>query len=147
MVCCCEMVITFYYKDCKKAIHGLVQETASLTWPSDHLVPVLKMDSTIHWVNHYPVNDIYRVDSTIHLLNNWCLVMNLFTSQSIEDENRENLLPFSRSLAHALSRLPAITTTVVVPSPASISWALESSTSWIHQITLTTIQFENTVTY
>ena len=87
------------------------------------------MDNTIHWVNHYPVNDIYPVESTIHLLNNWCLVMNLVTSQSIEDENRQNLLPFSRSLAHALSRLPAITTTVVVPSPASISWALESSTS------------------
>ena len=105
------------------------------------------MDNTIHWVNHYPVNDIYHLDSTIHLLNNWCLVMNLVTSQSIEDENRENLLPFSRSLAHALSKLPAITTTVVVPSPASMSWALESSTSWIQHIALTKIQFENTVTY
>lgn len=41
----------------------------------------------------------------------------------------ECMSPFSKSLALALSKLPAITTTVVVPSPASMSWALDSSTS------------------
>ena len=37
--------------------------------------------------------------------------------------------PFSSNLWHAESKLPAIITTVVVPSPASTSWALDSSTS------------------
>ena len=38
--------------------------------------------------------------------------------------------PFASSFWLAVSRLPASMTTVVVPSPASMSWALESSTSY-----------------
>merc|ERR1719318_446276 len=38
-------------------------------------------------------------------------------------------IPLIRSLSAASRRLPAITTTEVVPSPASISWALLSSTN------------------
>mmetsp|Transcript_7573 Transcript_7573/g.11510 ORF Transcript_7573/g.11510 Transcript_7573/m.11510 type:complete len:222 (-) Transcript_7573:98-763(-) len=38
-------------------------------------------------------------------------------------------MPFSSSPPAALSRLPARTQTLVVPSPASMSWALEISTS------------------
>mmetsp|Transcript_16168 Transcript_16168/g.39095 ORF Transcript_16168/g.39095 Transcript_16168/m.39095 type:complete len:243 (+) Transcript_16168:1121-1849(+) len=37
--------------------------------------------------------------------------------------------PFSRSFSAAVSRAPASTTTEVVPSPASISWDLDSSTN------------------
>lgn len=37
--------------------------------------------------------------------------------------------PFSNNLKAAFKRLPAITTTDVVPSPASISWAFDNSTS------------------
>ncbi len=44
-------------------------------------------------------------------------------------------LPFCSSLAQASRRAPAITTTDVVPSPASISWALDSSTIWNTQET------------
>ena len=39
------------------------------------------------------------------------------------------ILPLDNRLALASKRLPASTTTVVVPSPASMSWALDSSTS------------------
>lgn len=38
-------------------------------------------------------------------------------------------MPFDRSFCAASSRLPAMTTTVVVPSPASMSCAFDSSTS------------------
>lgn len=39
-------------------------------------------------------------------------------------------IPLCNSFSAASSRLPATITTLVVPSPASISWALDSSTNW-----------------
>jgi hypothetical protein len=38
-------------------------------------------------------------------------------------------IPLPNNFDAASNRAPAITTTVVVPSPASISWAFESSTN------------------
>lgn len=42
-------------------------------------------------------------------------------------------VPLCSSLLQESSSAPAITTTEVVPSPASMSWALDSSTSWRHK--------------
>ena len=39
-------------------------------------------------------------------------------------------IPFSSNFCAADNKLPAITTTDVVPSPASISCAFDNSTSW-----------------
>ena len=39
-------------------------------------------------------------------------------------------IPFSNRSSQAFNKAPATTTTEVVPSPASISWALEISTSY-----------------
>ena len=38
-------------------------------------------------------------------------------------------MPLSNKFEHACRKVPAITTTVVVPSPASTSWAFDISTS------------------
>ena len=42
-------------------------------------------------------------------------------------------MPLARSLEEASNKAPAITTTVVVPSPASTSWAFDNSTSFIRR--------------
>lgn len=55
-------------------------------------------------------------------------------------------IPRERTFSAAARRLPARTTTDVVPSPASISWAAESSTSYFASGRKTRISHINLVT-
>ena len=55
-------------------------------YPFSDLAPVVqKVDSAIHWINHYPVDNAkdcvntYPVDSAIHLLNNQGLASKIHT--------------------------------------------------------------------
>ena len=66
------------------------------------LAPVVQtLDSAIHWINHYPLDNsigfasvyllvIYPVDSAIHRLNNWGLVYSLYPKYVDERRKKEN---------------------------------------------------------
>jgi hypothetical protein len=53
----------------------------------------------------------------------------------------EGCMPFPSNLSAAPNKLPAITTTDVVPSPASTSWAAERSTSIFAEGCITAMLF------
>lgn len=56
-------------------------------------------------------------------------------------------IPRCNNFSAASNRAPAITTTEVVPSPASISWALDNSTNWNKKICFLPISHRITLSW
>lgn len=81
--------------------------------------------------NRHFIENLYRLDSgSLERLGNRCWMDSFYDRVfSLGVNSHERHIPLSRSCSAAPNKLPARTTTDVVPSPASTSWAADKSTS------------------